>query len=769
MARRRWRWLLVGCLCLGLWLTTLPALLQPAIAQPPPEIQQTIWQLHNQAVEQSRQGNWQGAIERWQQVLQHQTTLQDRAGIAATCGNLGKTYRVIGRYDLAMKWLDRAVEIAQPLEAPLLLAQLLNNRGNVHSTLGNYDSAIRDYQAALPAIQAAKHSPLEATLLNNLGAAYLERGNHNQALHYYQSSLTLAESLDDRAAIAQALNNLATVYLTSNQADPAVPLLERSAAIATELPDPAPLVAIWSNLGLSYDMRGNYPQAIALHERALQVARDRQLPNDMALALNNLAHAALMDRQLERAEQALNEATAFFDRLRDHLNDQQHIDLLDLQTRTYNLLRQVQTAAQNHEAALLTAERGRATALARLMARNSLNVPVNNNRAEQPLNLDAIRQWARDRHSTVIEYLFTPEDRPLAGRMAAKVIELNIWVIQPDGSLHFRQVPIATDTQPIDQVQGFQIFMLGSRGPEPAASVALPDLPADREVYGFLRGLYELTVAPIADLLPTAVGARVTIVPHDCLFLVPFAALQAPDRRYVVERYALSITPSLQTLLLSQARAQQLTKQGQRWRDRPLIVGNPIMPKPPKGDPLKPLPYAEQEANFLGRLLQSQPLIGAQATKAAIRAQWQQASLLHLATHAILDSQNGLESAIALTPTATDPGWLLAKDLMDQNLTASLAVLSACNTGRGRIGADGVIGLARAFLAAGVPRLVVSQWSVPDSPTADMMAAFYQSLLHQPRPAGAVSAALRHAMLQQMRHSPSPRDWAGFMVVGSDD
>lgn len=74
--------------------------------------------------------------------------------------------------------------------------------------------------------------------------------------------------------------------------------------------------------------------------------------------------------------------------------------------------------------------------------------------------------------------------------------------------------------------------------------------------------------------------------------------------------------------------------------------------------------------------------------------------------------------AIAFTPGSGEDGLLTAAEIFQMELNAELVVLSACDTGRGRITGDGVIGLSRAFMQAGVPSLVSSLWKVPDEATA---------------------------------------------------
>jgi CHAT domain-containing protein len=125
----------------------------------------------------------------------------------------------------------------------------------------------------------------------------------------------------------------------------------------------------------------------------------------------------------------------------------------------------------------------------------------------------------------------------------------------------------------------------------------------------------------------------------------------------------------------------------------------------------------------------------------------------------------GVPGAIALAPDGTgelNDGLLTTSEILDMNLNAELVVLSACDTGRGRITGDGVIGLSRSLITAGVPSVIVSLWSVPDAPTASLMTQFYQNLQTNPDKA----QALRQAMLTTMQNHPHPRDWAAFTLIG---
>ena len=175
--------------------------------------------------------------------------------------------------------------------------------------------------------------------------------------------------------------------------------------------------------------------------------------------------------------------------------------------------------------------------------------------------------------------------------------------------------------------------------------------------------------------------------------------------------------------------------------------------------------FRSTEATAIASLLRATAITGKNATKRNILAQLSSASVIHLATHGILDESQGLESAIVLAngnSTGRPDELLTASEILNLKLSATLVVLSACNTGRGKITGDGVIGLSRSFMSAGVPSVVVSLWQVPDAPTSALMIAFYQNLLQKMDKA----QALRQAMLTTLKVYPNPQDWAGFMLVG---
>ena len=144
---------------------------------------------------------------------------------------------------------------------------------------------------------------------------------------------------------------------------------------------------------------------------------------------------------------------------------------------------------------------------------------------------------------------------------------------------------------------------------------------------------------------------------------------------------------------------------------------------------------------------------------------------MHLATHGILNDAAPMYSQIVLSQSDEgEDGLLEAWEIMKLNLNADLVVLSACESGRGRVGAgEGVIGLTWALFVAGSPTSVVSQWKVESTSTSQLMVEFHRNLQSKTRKSRLSKAeAWQRAALKMLRtkNFRHPFYWAGFILVG---
>jgi len=193
---------------------------------------------------------------------------------------------------------------------------------------------------------------------------------------------------------------------------------------------------------------------------------------------------------------------------------------------------------------------------------------------------------------------------------------------------------------------------------------------------------------------------------------------------------------------------------------------------------LAPLPDAESEVRQLSALYgsaHSTVLTGRAALESTIKPQMERYRILHFATHARVDDSNPMYSYLVLAgdeqqKDMDDDGLLEAWEIARMDLASELAVLSACDTARGRLGAgEGIIGMSWALFIAGCPSSVVSHWKVSSESTAHLMVAFHKTLIAMPAGTLAKAEALRTAKLQFL-HSAKykhPFYWSAFVLIGS--
>jgi len=266
-----------------------------------------------------------------------------------------------------------------------------------------------------------------------------------------------------------------------------------------------------------------------------------------------------------------------------------------------------------------------------------------------------------------------------------------------------------------------------------------------------------------AMLIPGRIGKAIgrlrhlVIVGNGEIGAIPFSLLRLPDGRLLVEQASVTFAPGLADIARPVA-----PWDGAAAFAQALVVGNPDTPDVP-GWIVPPLAGAETEAKTLANRIGIEPLIGRAATKAAIIAAARHASLIYVAAHGIADPDDPLARGyLMLAGDAPATANWTAGEIQTMRLDASLAVLSACQSGLGRRHDGGTIGLARAFQLAGVPRVVMSLWSVGDESTAFLMDRFNRHALSK-NPA----EALRLAMLDTRKVYRDPALWAPFALFGT--
>src|ERR671932_715142 len=760
------------------------------------------------------QAQYAKALPLYQQAL---TIIKEThsKGIEATIfNNIGEVYDNLAEYAKALSFYQQALAIRKELGYKSRAGATLNAIGGIYVKLGQYAKALESYRQALAFFKENDDKPGEFAARGYIALAYQKLGQNSQYsdlaqeisafsddadystwLEFYQQALAIAGKIgvqleegltyndlpkkvesaqEDLANARKAGNkkdearkliNLGVIYNSKGQYSKALEFYQQALPIYKEIGDKEDQGNTLNYIGVSYSNQGQYSQALEFFQQALAIRQEIGDKPGGGQTLNNIGLCYNALEKYANAEKTLFDAIEVWESLRsDGLTDDQKVSIFEIQADTYRFLQAALIAQNKTNAALEIAERGRARAFVELLS-SKISKSPNNQQIIKPLNIEQIQQIAQRQNATFVEY-------------SINKLNLYIWVIKPTGELIFRR----SDLKPLWQQQNTRLTDLvtssresiGVRGRGGLAAVAASNEASQTKRF---QQLHQLIIEPIADLLPTDPNARVVFIPQESLFLVPFSALQGKDGKYLIEKHTILTAPSIQVLQLTHEQREKLPRTQGVAGGVNLVVGTPIMPSVPPAPGEKPqqlpsLPGAQQEAIAIAPLLNTKAIIGKDATKSAIAQLMTKARIIHLATHGLLDDMRGLGSAIALAPDSSYKekigevnGLLTAEQILDLKLKAELVALSACDTGRGKITGDGVIGLSRSLITAGVPSVLVSLWSVPDAPTASLMSNFYQNLQKNPDKA----QALRQAMLTTMTQNPNPRNWAAFTLIGESN
>ena len=707
-------------------------------------------------------GKFSQAIEYLKQSLKFAQEIKASFLKASVLGNLGVAYRNLGDYARAIEFGEKCLLIQQKNQN--LSGQLgaLNIIGIAYHFLGEYDEAIKYLLRSLEIAHQLQVPRKLAIILTNLGITYDAKRDYNQAINYQQQSLKISRQLQNSRGEGRSLGNLASIYCELKNYTQAIEYYLQYLELARKTKDHQGEGIALGGLGLVYYFQGNYFEAEKYTQQSLRIAREIQDLDTEGTALHNLGGILLKQGQLTEAEKILYLGIQAREGIRQRLanNDAYKVSVFERQSSTYSLLQKALLAQNKFTDALEIAERGRARAFVELLASRLASNQITQATIESP-DCEQIQKIAVAHNATIVEYAIIGDYFTVQGELQFLESDLYIWVVKPTGEVFFRE----QDLKSLWEIQNtfLQELVFSTReamsiGGRDAIRRQVPNNGKEH-----LQQLYQFLIAPIADLLPEDANTRVTFVPQSYLFLVPFPALQDESGKYLIEKHTILTTPSIQVLDLTQRKRTQVEEAALK---DVLILGNPTMPSlaPSIGElpkKLLQLPGAEAEAKAIASVFQSQPIIGSSATKASVVQQMASSRIIHLATHGLLDNTRGLSSAIALAPTDRDNGLLTAEEIFDLQLNAELVVLSACDTGRGRLTGDGVIGLSRSFISAGVSSIIVSLWSISDTPTALLMKQFYENLEHYNK-----AQALRQAMLKTMEKAPHPRNWAAFTLIG---
>ena len=742
-------------------------------------------------------GDYSKALSSLHNALRTAKEIGDNKRQAGSLNTIAAVYALSANFSKALQYFNESLLLARKTGSKAHEVQALGNIANVYKDQGEPEQALVYYQKALRSSEQNNFKYNESLILSNLAEIYQQQEDYNKAVQYQKKALSIATDIGERAQEAFVLRNLGTLNQDLGNASEAVAYLHQALVIGLETQD---VQIIWESeagLGSCYEKQGNselaithYREAIALYDSVRSSLNIESLQNSF---LDDKYEAYPSIVQLLARQGELKEAFAYAEKykaknlldilsqgrnlfnalLSDTLNVQLKIIATQYEEAHRRLSSELSKQTKDTEKVLRLDKRITELELERLALVENLEAkhgPYYRLASPETLELDEIQNRILQDKQALLEYVLGPD-------------KLTLFVVTSDTVAYF-EIPLNRERIRAMLTRLSPIFGLQQRSQILNAELADFSIPPAYQ-------LYELLIEPILPLLEQT--EELILVPDDLLFYLPFEMIvydttgveteyDFENAKFLLEKFDISYVSSASLLHPGLQRPRKSSKgilamgnpdfgpepdepeQGELLASKEPITGSRVIV-----ESLLPLPNSETEVKAIGgvlRGLSNNIFTGNQATEENFKSKASDYRILHLATHFLTDDNQPLYSRIALSQNegAAEDGFLQTYEIFNMNLNADLAVLSACNTALGSLRrGEGVIGMSRAFLFAGVPSMVVSLWNVDDKATAIIMRDFYKYM----KAGFNKKHALRRAKVDYLKASGAgPYYWAPFILIG---
>ena len=725
-------------------------------------------------------GEYVKAKEYHEKGLSIRLEIGDRPGETKHYEDLGNVFKSLGEYVKAQECLEKALSITKEIGDREGVAACCENLGAMLESLGEYVKAKEYHERALAIIMETGDREGLAACYGSLGTVLRSLGEFEKSKEYLDKALAISIEIGDREREACCYNKQGNLFQSLGDIVKAKEYYEKALSTMIEIGDRGGEAAAYGNLGGVFQSFGEYNTAEEYLEKALSISKQIRHGETELGCYRFLTLTKLAQENFEEASSFLIRSIEKCEALRDfnEESDEIKISFADMHVFPYQQLSVLFCHTGNPNNALYVVELGRARALADLIA----------------------TQYCAEKHMTAspqswigIENVMKKERNCTCLYISYHAQKVFLWILKTSGVVALRQTTVDKSTlhtklaQPTSDLNEFFAVMAKSfrsfgilpeevcedrslNGAEPNADSCQAESLAplhrgkdEGDLELILTLFHKMIIDPISDLLEEP---EIIIVPDRNLYRVPFPALRDEKGKFLSETFRIRVVPSLTTLKLIQNSPVDYHSQ-----TGALIVGDPKVGRvrfQRRVKTFSSLPGARKEAEMIGRLLGVQPLVGEHATKQAVLQRINSVSLVHFAAHG-----NAERGEIALAPilgSATripqeDDYLLKMADISQVQLRAKLVVLSCCHSGRGQIRAEGVVGIARAFLGSGARSVLVALWALEDSATEHLMSRFYEHLVR-----GESASESLHEAMRWMRDNGFTKvsEWASLMLIGDN-
>lgn len=683
-------------------------------------------------------------------------------GVAISCNNLGTVYVEKSSYDQALVYYQKALSINRDLfgEIHREVATNYTGLGVVYERKGIHKRALTYYQKALAVERElyGKTHPYVADRYNRLGKMCQQQGDYEQALDYYQKSMTAngislssATYLHHDSSLANYLDGNTFLRTLNRKAQTLAKLDDDSLSFLTyQLAD-----RLLDELRQSYQRHSDKSAfnhtVTTLYEGALYIALKRYAATNeeiylqQAFYFSERSKANLLTTQLTVVE------AQQFGQVSDSLL------ALESSLRTDRAFYRSQLASADSSAyqTKLFATNQRYDSLIKTLETqypDYYQLKYTTHTATVP---DIQAQLAKS--EAVISYFIGDST------YYAFVVTSN----------QFRVVPLMVDTTLSEQITSLR--------------QALRQDGTSTTVYQQTAyNLYQKLLTPVVADTAFASVKKLTIIPDGMLGYLPFELLltqpatvarEYADLPYLLRDYIVRYGYSATWLFHPFSRSRtSASDQYIAFAPQYLSTMSDSVQQLAFGrfrNQIAPLRWNQQEVKNISEYLSGASYTQQGAVERRFKEEANRYSVIHLAMHALVDDQNPMYSRLIFSADTADTredGSLYAYELYDMEIPAELAVLSACETGYGKLErGEGIMSLAQAFAYAGCPSIVMSHWLVDDKASAQLMDYFYRYLSEGfPKDEALWQAKLAYLETASVQKA-HPYFWSNFVLVGNTD
>ncbi len=733
--------------------------------------------------------------------------IHNRVEQCRSFNNIGVYYQRRFEYSRAISYLEKALSTAQAAGDHETEVDSLSNLGLLHQEIGNADRAHFYLSETLARDQADQALDGVVIDLSNIGSVLCRRGIDQasrpdliEARDALQRSFSVQEERPPSPLVAfTTLNNLGVVLNELGDPFGAREKFEQALKIAEKKLTSVERAHALVNIAATYLNDGNLKEAEAHYRASLQTGGGSSLENVLMEASFGLGQCAERSGDLVFALSCYRESIAALENVRSRLSEPLMIGFSRNKFRVYE--RAADLLASRAQADVPGSaeeiygllESAKARALMESLREAHADVP-GLDLQEQRDRLKAIDRNISELASRLKRGgASSTEERAIKvelEREEEESVRLNLEIKHagPEPSS-----PRGSDLRPLGEIQkrlsrGPSVlleYFLGERRSYllriGATDVRFYQLPARTELERSLRAYLKSLSDPSLDLeIITRASERagrevlpvedeifrkakaVIVVPDGILHYLPFETLrvgQGSRPRYLIEAAAVSYVPSASVMaaLMDQPHPGA-------WAKEILAVGPPARSTPE-------LPFGKQEVRDIARSYAAgtvDVLTGEAVDESELKARpLSEYRIIHFACHGDLDEAYPLRSSLALSARegSDEDGALQAREIYGLKLNAELVVLSACQTGRGRLErSEGPLALARPFFVAGAQAVVASLWPINDRSSAVFMGAFYREIASGRSPSESLRSAKIGMLKSRWAH---PFYWAPFVLQGA--